>query len=137
MYNYIIKGGNRLHGETYVSGSKNASLPTLAASILNGRTTKLYNIPNIEDVTTTVKILEELGCRIKRDKNKIIINSANMKSTIIPDKLMRKLRSSVIIAGAIISRFRNVKFSYPGGCDIGARPIDLHLKAFKELKIKI
>lgn len=137
MYSYIIKGGNRLHGETYVSGSKNASLPILAASILNGRITKLYNIPNIEDVATTIKILEELGCKIKRDKNKLIIDSTNMNNTTIPDNLMRKLRSSVIIAGAIIARFRNVKFSYPGGCEIGARPIDLHLNSFKKIGIKI
>lgn len=137
MYKYIIKGGTRLHGEIDVSGSKNASLPILAGSILNGKTTKLYNVPEIEDVKTTIKILEELGCKIRRDKNKLIINSKNMKNTTIPDNLMRKLRSSVIIAGAIIARFKEVKFSYPGGCDIGARPIDLHLSNLKKIGIKI
>ena len=137
MYNYIIKGGTRLNGEVNISGSKNASLPILAASILNGKTSKLYNIPEIEDVKTTIEILEELGCKIKRDKNKLIINSKNMKKTTIPDNLMRKLRSSVIIAGAIIARFKEVRFSYPGGCDIGARPIDLHLNNFKKIGIKI
>ena len=114
MYNYIIKGGKKLHGEVYISGSKNASLPILAATIISGKTTKLYNVPDIEDVRTTLKILEELGCKIKKDKNKIIINSKDVCKTTIPDDLMRKLRSSVIIAGAIISRFGNVKFSYPG-----------------------
>ena len=137
MYNYIIKGGTRLNGEVNISGSKNASLPILAASILNGKTSKLYNIPEIEDVKTTIEILEELGCKIKRDKNKLIINSKNMKKTTIPDNLMRKLRSSVIIAGAIIARFKEVRFSYPGGCDIGARPIDLHLNNLKKIGIKI
>lgn len=137
MYNYIINGGKRLHGEVTISGSKNASLPILAATIISGKTTKLYNVPNIEDVKITLKILETLGCKIKRDKNKVVINSKYMNKTTIPDELMRKLRSSVIIAGAIIARFKEVKFSYPGGCDIGARPIDLHLENFKKIGVKI
>lgn len=137
MYNYIINGGKKLHGEVTISGSKNASLPILAASIISGKTTKLYNVPNIEDVKITLKILENLGCKIKRDKNKIVINSKYMNKTTIPDELMRKLRSSVIIAGAIIARFKEVKFSYPGGCDIGSRPIDLHLENFKKIGVKI
>ena len=70
MYEYIIKGGNRLHGETYVSGSKNASLPILAATLISGKTTKLYNVPDIEDVKITLEILHKLGCKIKKDKNK-------------------------------------------------------------------
>lgn len=137
MYRYIIKGGRKLSGETSVSGSKNASLPILAATIISGKTTKLYNVPDIEDVRITLQILKELGCKVKKDKNKIIINSKNMNEVTIPDNLMRKLRSSVIIAGAIIARFKNAKFSYPGGCDIGARPIDLHLENFKKIGIKI
>lgn len=137
MYSYMIKGGKKLHGEVVISGSKNASLPILAGTIINGKTTKLYNLPNIEDVNITLKILEQLGCKIKKDKNKVIINSKDMKKTTIPDELMRKLRSSVIIAGALIARFKNAGFSYPGGCDIGARPIDLHLENFKKIGIKI
>lgn len=137
MYKYIVKGGKRLKGEAFVSGSKNASLPILAAAILNGKTTKLYNVPEIEDTKITLQILKELGCKIKKDKNKVIIDSRHMDKTTIPDNLMRKLRSSVIIAGAIIARFKKVEFSYPGGCDIGARPIDLHLKNFEKIGIKI
>ena len=114
MYKYIIKGGNRLHGETYVSGSKNASLPILAATLISGKTTKLYNVPDIEDVKITLEILDKLGCKIKKDKNKIIINSKDANKTTIPDDLMRKLRSSVIVVGAILSRFKEAKFSYPG-----------------------
>jgi UDP-N-acetylglucosamine 1-carboxyvinyltransferase len=137
MYEYIIKGGKKLKGEADVSGSKNASLPILAATIISGKTTKLYNVPDIQDIKTTLQILKELGCKVKKEKNKITINSESMKKTTIPDELMRKLRSSVIIAGAIIARFKTVRFSYPGGCDIGARPIDLHLKNFEKLGIKI
>ncbi len=137
MYKYIIKGGKKLHGEVDVSGSKNASLPILAATIISGKTTKLYNVPDIQDVRITLQILKELGCKIKKEKNKIIINSKNMNKTTIPDDLMRKLRSSVIIAGAIIARFKEVQFSYPGGCDIGSRPINLHLENFQKIGIKI
>ena len=137
MYDYIIKGGKRLEGEVDVSGSKNATLPILAATILSGKMTKLYNVPNIEDVKITIKILEHLGCRIRREKNKLIINSKNIKRKNIPEELMRKLRSSVVLVGAILARFKEARFSYPGGCDIGARPIDLHLAAFKKLGIKI
>lgn len=137
MYKYIIKGGNKLCGETYASGSKNASLPILAASIISGKVTKLYNVPEIEDVKTTLEILKSIGCKIKKDKNKITINSRDVSKTLISDELMRKLRSSVIIAGAILNRFGNVEFSYPGGCDIGARPIDLHLENFKKIGVKI
>lgn len=137
MYDYIIKGGKRLEGEVDVSGSKNATLPILAATILSGKTTKLYNVPNIEDVKITIKILEYLGCKVKREKNKLIINSKNIKRKKIPEELMRKLRSSVVLVGAILARFKEAKFSYPGGCDIGARPIDLHLSSFKKLGIKI
>ena len=94
-------------------------------------------MPNIEDVKTTIKILEYLGCKVKREKNKLIINSRNIKRKKIPEELMRKLRSSVVLVGAILARFKEVKFSYPGGCDIGSRPIDLHLSSFKKLGIKI
>lgn len=137
MNSYIINGGKRLNGEVNISGSKNASLPILAASILNKGTVKLYNVPEIEDVNITLKILEHLNCKIKRNKNKVVIDSKNMKSKEIPEVLMRKLRSSVILAGSLISRFNEAVFSYPGGCDIGSRPIDLHLSAFKKMGIKI
>ena len=102
-----------MEGETYVSGSKNASLTILAGCILNGKTSKLYNVPDIEDVRTTLKILEYLGCKVKRDKNKITINSESLNKNTIPDELMRKLRSSVIISGALLSRCKEVMFSYP------------------------
>lgn len=120
-----------------VSGSKNASLPILAATILNGKVSRLYNVPDIADVQTTLKILEAIGCKIKKDKKKLVIDSKHINMTAIPEELMRKLRSSVIIAGALISRFGQTCFSYPGGCDIGSRPIDLHLKGFQKLGIKI
>jgi len=109
----------------------------LAATILSGKLSKLYNVPDISDVATTIEILEQLGCKIKRDKKKLIIDSKDICKTTIPEDLMRKLRSSVIITGALIARFKEACFTYPGGCDIGSRPIDLHLSGFKKLGIKI
>jgi UDP-N-acetylglucosamine 1-carboxyvinyltransferase len=137
MSSYIIEGGKRLEGEVDVSGSKNASLPIIAASILNGGVTTLYNVPRIHDTKITLDILKLLGCTVLRKGNKIVINSKLMNKTRIPEELMRQMRSSVVLAGAIIGRFKEAQISYPGGCDIGARPIDLHLDAFKRLGINV
>lgn len=137
MSKYVIKGENRVEGETCVSGSKNSALPIIAACILNAGNTTLYNVPNIKDTNGMFEILKDLGCEIKKKKNKVVINSANITKFQINDTLMREMRSSVIIAGALLARFRNAVFSYPGGCEIGARPIDLHISGFKKLGINI
>ena len=137
MSSYIIEGGNRLEGVVDISGSKNASLPIIAASILNGGVSKLYNVPNIHDTQITLKILKILGCKVDKKNGKIIIDSSRMDNHEIPEDLMRQMRSSVVLAGAILARFKNAIFTYPGGCDIGSRPIDLHLKALRKLGINI
>ncbi len=137
MSSYIIQGGTKLEGKIKISGSKNASLPILAASILNAGTTKLYNVPNIHDTQKMLEILEFLGCKVKKKENKIIIDSSNIKKHEIPEHLMREMRSSVVLAGSLLGKYKTATFSYPGGCDIGARPIDLHLKSFEKLGINI
>ena len=137
MSSHIIEGGKRLTGEVKVSGSKNASLPIIAASILNPGITRLYNIPNIHDTQITLEILRYLGCKVKKHNGKIEINSKNITKREIPEHLMNQMRSTVVLAGAILGRFKEAKFSYPGGCDIGARPIDLHLAAFKKIGVNI
>ena len=137
MSSFIIEGGEKLKGEVKISGSKNASLPIIAASILNAGKTKLYNIPDIHDTQVILKILKYLGCKIKKNNDRIEINSKYITKKEISEDLMREMRSTVILAGALLGRFKKAKFSYPGGCDIGARPIDLHLKAFKKLGINI
>lgn len=137
MKRYVIEGGRKLEGTTYVSGSKNASLPIIAATILNGGMNKLYNVPNIHDTKMMFKILELLGCKVKKINGKIIIDSRNIKEIEIPENLMREMRSSVIIVGALIARKKEAIFTYPGGCDIGSRPIDLHIKAFQKLGIEV
>lgn len=137
MASYVIEGGRKLTGEVDISGSKNASLPIIAATLLNKGITKLYNVPNIHDVQIMLKILKVLGCKIKKSSGKIVIDSRKINKKEIPEELMNQMRSSVILAGALISRNKEVVFSYPGGCDIGARPIDLHLEGFRKIGIDI
>ena len=97
----------------------------------------MYNVPQIKDTKTTLEILKLLGCKIKQNSGKIEINSKHITKTEIPEHLMREMRSTVIMAGALLGRFKEVTFSYPGGCDIGSRPIDLHINAFKKLGVEI
>lgn len=124
-------------GEVKISGSKNASLPILASSILNPNPVTFYNIPDIEDVNTTLRILKILGCKVTRKCDKITISCNKINSYEIPKELMNKSRSTVILAGAIIGRLNQVTFSNPGGCNIGKRPIDLHLEAFQKMGITV
>lgn len=137
MLSYIIKGKRKICGTVKASGSKNAALPIIAAAILNPEPVTLYNIPNIEDTKITLEILRLLGCKVTAERGKITICSKDMNKTEIPEELMNKLRSTVVLAGAILGRFKKATFSYPGGCNIGERPIDLHLDAFSKLGIKI
>ena len=134
---YIIKGSNKLEGKVKISGSKNAALPIIAASILNAGKTTLYNVPNIHDTQMMFEILKNLGGKVEKKNNKIIIDTSKIKKYEIPEDLMRQMRSSVILAGSLIGKYQKAIFSYPGGCDIGTRPIDLHLKGFEKLGINI
>ena len=137
MSKFIIQGGKKLEGEVKISGSKNAALPILAATLLNAGKTVLYNVPEIQDVQTMYEIIKDIGGKVSKKNNKIIIDTSKIHTYEIPEELMRKMRSSVILAGAILGKYHKAKFSYPGGCEIGARPIDLHLKGFEKLGIKI
>ena len=137
MSKFIIQGGKKLEGEVKISGSKNAALPIIAATVLIQGKTTLYNVPNIQDVQTMFEIIKDIGGKVSKKNNKIIIDTSKIHTYEIPENLMRKMRSSVILAGAIIGRYNKAKFSYPGGCEIGSRPIDLHLKGFEKLGIKI
>lgn len=137
MASYIIKGGEKLEGIVKISGSKNAALPILAATVLNVGKTTLYNVPNIQDTQMMFKILETLGGKVEKKNNKIIIDTSKINKFEIPEELMHKMRSSVILAGALLGRYQKAIFSYPGGCDIGSRPIDLHLRSFEKLGINV
>ena len=137
MSKYIIEGGRKVEGRVKISGSKNSSLPIIAATILNGGKTTLYNVPEIKDTQMMYKILETLGAKVEKKNNKVIIDTSKIEKLEIPEELMHQMRSSVILAGAMLGKYHKATFTYPGGCDIGTRPIDLHLKAFEKLGINI
>lgn len=113
MQSYVIQGKNKIEGTIKASGSKNAALPIIGAAILNPEEVTFYNIPNIEDTKITLQILRILGCKETIDSDKISISSKDMTNKTIPKDLMHKLRSTVILAGAILGRFGEATFSYP------------------------
>ncbi len=133
MCSYVIEGGTRLTGECAVQGAKNSALPILAASLLCEGTSTIKNCPLLLDVNATVKILEHLGCKVIRDQHNVTVSPENASVYEIPERLMREMRSSVIFLGAILARNKKVILSTPGGCEIGLRPIDLHLDAMRKL----
>lgn len=137
MGKYIINGDKRLVGEVSVSGAKNAVLPILAATVVGGNRSTIFNTPNLRDVDIMEKILLSIGCKVERMDNIMYVDSRNLSNTNIPDELVREMRSSIILMGSMLTRCGETKVSYPGGCEIGPRPIDLHLKALREMGAKI
>lgn len=132
-----IAGGNRLSGSVTVQGAKNAVLPIMAASVLAPGETELLNVPTLRDVNTTIRILRGLGCSVEREGDAVYIDSRSMSRSEIPHSLMRELRSSVIFLGALLARCGHARLSMPGGCELGPRPIDLHLMALRALGAEI
>lgn len=137
MGRYIINGDKRLRGEVSISGAKNAVLPILAATVIGNNQSTIFNIPNLRDVEIMGKILTSIGCTVEKLDNIMYVDSRTLDSIVIPDDLVREMRSSIILMGAMLSRCKEVIISYPGGCEIGPRPIDLHLKALKDLGVEI
>ena len=137
MDKYIIDGGEKLYGKVEVQRAKNTVLPLLAASVLTDEQEKIRGVPTITDVENMLRILSEVGCKIRRQKDCAVIDSSNAVSHEIPQRLTKELRSSVFMLGSVLTRFRRAKISYPGGCDIGLRPIDLHLSGLKRLGVEI
>lgn len=128
-----VRGGRRLEGITSVQGSKNASLPILAASIICPARTELANVPKIRDVDAALSILKNLGCRAEQEEDRVYIDSSSLSKSEIPFDLMKEMRSSVIFLGALIARCGEARLSLPGGCRLGKRPIDLHLDALRQM----
>jgi len=133
MAKFIITGGNRLKGTITVNGSKNATLPILAASILAAGECIIHEVPHLQDITTMSNVLEGLGARVKREGTTLTINTRDIYSWEVGDSLMRRMRASNLVLGPLLGRFKQVKISYPGGCNIGSRPMDLHLKGLRAL----
>jgi len=133
MPTWYVSGGNRLNGRISVQGAKNAVLPIMAASLLNGGISRLTNCPQLSDVDASIDILRHLGCSVMQNRREIVVDSKTVTENHIPHELMLKMRSSVMYLGAILARCGEVRLSAPGGCELGSRPIDLHLKALELL----
>ena len=137
MSKYLITGGNKIQGTLSLKGAKNSILPLMAASLLNENINIIHNVPLIADVYTMIDILESIGCKIDFNEHVLVIDSSNLTSNEIDEGYVKKMRSSIIVLGAMISRLEHVKIYEPGGCAIGKRPIDLHLNSLRKLGVKI
>lgn len=133
MSHITIQGGRRLEGALTVQGAKNSVLPILAATILHPGRTVLRGCPRLSDVEASIRILRHLGCLAGWEGEELVVDTGPMSRGDIPDHLMREMRSSVIFLGAILARLGWAEMSYPGGCELGPRPIDLHLAALRQL----
>ncbi|QHQ62055.1 UDP-N-acetylglucosamine 1-carboxyvinyltransferase [Anaerocolumna sedimenticola] len=132
-----IIGGKQLNGEVNIQGSKNAVLPILAATVLINGIVKLNNCPKILDVFHMIKILEAIGCNIWWEKSSLIIDTTKLNTSTVPEDYVKMMRSSIILMGALLGRTHSVTITYPGGCTIGARPIDYHLSAFQDMNVSL
>lgn len=137
MCNFRINGGRPLSGSVKIHGAKNSVLPILAATVLSREESIIEECPNLSDVKYSLQILEHLGCIVKKEGNTVYINPSGINCGNIPDVLMHQMRSSITFLGAILGRCREAKMCAPGGCELGARPIDLHIKALREMGAKV
>lgn len=132
-----VQGLRTLKGEIKIQGSKNAVLPMMAAAVLHKGTTVIHNVPEIQDVFCMLGILKHLGCRCRLDGHSLIIDATELAGTEIPEEYIKSMRSSIMVSGPLLGRTGNAVTSFPGGCSIGERPIDLHLAAFRCLGARI
>ncbi|MBP5160171.1 MAG: UDP-N-acetylglucosamine 1-carboxyvinyltransferase [Lachnospiraceae bacterium] len=138
MDQYIIKGGKPLAGEVTISGAKNAALGILAAAVMTDELVTIENLPDVRDINVLLEAIEAIGARVERiDRHTVQIESANINSVNIDDDSMRKIRASYYLLGALLGKYRNAKVSLPGGCNIGSRPIDQHIKGFEALGAEV
>ncbi|MDU5923185.1 MAG: UDP-N-acetylglucosamine 1-carboxyvinyltransferase, partial [Finegoldia magna] len=133
-----VKKSLNLKGEVKIDGAKNSALPIIAASLLGTEPIILEDVPKLKDVSIILKVLEELGSKVTYlDKNKVEIDSSNVNNSVTPHELMNKMRASFLVMGPLLTRLGQTKTYLPGGCAIGSRPVDLHLKGFKALGAEI
>ncbi|MGM9606718.1 MAG: UDP-N-acetylglucosamine 1-carboxyvinyltransferase [Oscillospiraceae bacterium] len=137
MSEFRILGGRRLSGEVTIHGAKNSVLPILAATVLAPGVSVIHNCPCLSDVKASLTILEHLGCRTCREGDTVTVDASGLTRCDVPDELMREMRSSVIFLGAILARMGCADMNMPGGCELGPRPIDLHLSAMRALGAEI
>ena len=137
MDKIVVEGGRRLEGSVPISGAKNAALPILAASLLTDGTCRFTNVPDLQDIRSILQLLQSLGVRAERQADTVILNAASLASSEAPYDLVRKMRASILVLGPLLARLQHARVSLPGGCAIGARPINLHLKGLALLGAEI
>ncbi len=137
MDKILVKGGRRLEGTVAISGAKNAALPILAASLLTDGTCRFTNVPDLRDITSIIQLLQSLGARVERRADEVVVSAASLASSEAPYNLVRKMRASILVLGPLLARLQHARVSLPGGCAIGARPINLHLKGLALLGAEI
>ena len=137
MDSIIVRGGNKLIGDVHISGAKNAALPIMTAAILSDQELVLDNIPNLTDITTMVSLLEHIGVECKRSERGIRLNAKSINNFEAPYDIVRKMRASIWVLGPLVGRFGEAKVSFPGGCALGARQVDLHLAGLEAMGAKI
>jgi len=137
MDKLVIEGGYRLQGDVNISGSKNASLPILAASLLTNEQCHIKNVPELDDVITLSTLFQHMGILVKVEGNDVILDTRQISSVEVTYDIVRKMRASVLVLGPLLARFGRARVSLPGGCAIGARPIDIHLKGLEAMGAKI
>lgn len=137
MEAFVVEGGTALRGEIRVDGAKNAVLPILAAAVLTTERIALHDVPDITDVGHMAAILTMLGCRVERSGRNMTVDCGSIHSWEMPDQLSKQIRSSIFLLGPILARFRKATVTFPGGCEIGLRPIDLHLSGLRQLGVEI
>ena len=136
MQKLEVFGANRLRGQIKISGSKNASLPILAATLLAKKKITIKNLPNVRDIETMLKLLKSLGSKIRLDKNKTTIDNSKQNKKFASYSLVKTMRAGILVIGPLLAKHKSAKVSLPGGCAIGTRPIDLHLRALSKLGVK-
>ena len=132
-----IEGGRKISGSIRVHGAKNSVLPVLAATLLSGGVCRIDNCPALSDVFSSCRILSSLGCKCRREGSSVMIDATSISDYEISEQLMREMRSSIVFLGAILGRLRRCRLSFPGGCELGPRPIDIHLSSLRRLGAKI
>ena len=137
MDKFIVRGGKSLNGSVKISGSKNATLPVIAATILAPGKYKLSNVPDLKDVHSMIGLMRHLGSKVEFFNNKLEIDTTDLNSFVAPYDIVRKMRASIYVLGALLGRFNKAKVSLPGGCAWGPRPVDLHIQGIKKLGVKI
>jgi len=137
MQKLVINGGKRLRGELELQGAKNSALPILSAVLLCDGESILHNCPCLTDIYSALRILSSLGCRCSFSDNTAVIKCGNISSTEIDENLMQEMRSSIIFLGAMLGKMKECTVSYPGGCELGSRPIDMHLDGFRKMGVDI